>query len=135
MNDVTTPMMNLLERVLNVTSQRHQMVVTNMANVDTPGYRTKDLDFRSELKRARDAGERTELLAVARSVSGLLERPDGNDVSIDREGLLLAETQMQFGLGIQLLQHEFHSLMMQLKREANHEYVHSSGDQWCRIVR
>ena len=52
MSDVTTPMMNFLERVLNVTSERHQLVVTNMANVDTPGYRAKDLDFRSELQRA-----------------------------------------------------------------------------------
>jgi flagellar basal-body rod protein FlgB len=41
----------------------------------------------------------------------LLERPDGNNVSMDREGLLLAETQMQFGLGVQLLRHEFQSLL------------------------
>jgi flagellar basal-body rod protein FlgB len=40
-----------------------------------------------------------------------MERPDGNNVSLDREGLLLAETQMQFGLGVQLLQHEFHMVL------------------------
>lgn len=33
-------------------------------------------------------------------------------MSIDREGLLLAETQMQFGLGIQLMQREFHNLLL-----------------------
>ncbi len=112
MNDVSTPMMNLLEKVLDVTSERHKLVVANMANVDTPGYHAKDLDFRSELRRAAASGESEgNFLPVARSVPGLLERPDGNNVSLDREGLLLAETQMQFGLGIQLLQHEFHSLM------------------------
>jgi flagellar basal-body rod protein FlgB len=113
MNDVSTPMMNLLEKALDVTSQRHKLVVANMANVDTPGYHTKDLDFRSELRRAAAAGGSGEenFLPVARSVPGLLERPDGNNVSLDREGLLLAETQMQFGLGIQLLQHEFHNLL------------------------
>ncbi len=112
MNDVSTPMMNLLEKVLDVTSERHKLVIANMANVDTPGYHAKDLDFRSELRRAAAAGESEgNFLPVARSVPGLLERPDGNNVSLDREGLLLAETQMQFGLGIQLLQHEFHSLM------------------------
>lgn len=110
MSDVTTPMMNFLERVLNVTSERHQLVVTNMANVDTPGYRAKDLDFRSELQRA-GAPDGTMSLASVHNVSGLVERPDGNDVSIDREGLLLAETQMQFGLGIQLMQREFHNLL------------------------
>lgn len=113
MNDVSTPMMNLLEKALDVTSQRHKLVVANMANVDTPGYHTKDLDFRSELRRATAAGDSGEenFLPVARSVPGLLERPDGNNVSLDREGLLLAETQMQFGMGIQLLQHEFHNLL------------------------
>jgi flagellar basal-body rod protein FlgB len=110
MNDVSTPMMNLLEKVLDVTSQRHKLVVSNMANVDTPGYHTKDIDFRSELMRASSAGE-ADLMPVVRKVPGLIERPDGNDVSLDREGLLLAETQMQFGLGVQLLQHEFHNLM------------------------
>jgi flagellar basal-body rod protein FlgB len=44
-------------------------------------------------------------------VQGLLQRPDGNNVSLDREGLLLAETQMQFGLGVQLLRHEFQNLL------------------------
>jgi flagellar basal-body rod protein FlgB len=110
MSAVSTPNMGLLEKVLDVTSQRHKLVVANMANVDTPGYHTKDLDFRGELRRAQSDGEAS-FLPVARSVSGLLERPDGNNVSLDREGLLLAETQMQFGLGIQLLQHEFHNIL------------------------
>ena len=109
MNDVSTPTMNLLEKFLDVTSALHKLVVANMANVDTPGYHTKDLDFRSELARA-SAGEGS-LLPIVHTVEGLLERPDGNNVSLDREGLLIAETQMQFGLGVQLMQHEFHNLL------------------------
>ena len=115
MSDIATPMMNFLERVLDVSSQRHQFVVTNMANVDTPGYRTKDLDFRSELERASmpsETQDETTSLAVAHNVPGLVQRPDGNDVNVDREGLLLAETQMQFGLGIQLMQREFKNLLL-----------------------
>lgn len=111
MNDVSTPMMNLLEKVLNITEQRHKLVVANMANLDTPGYHTKDLDFRSELRRAAALGDDQTPVPVARSVPGLLERPDGNNVSLDREGLLLAETQVQFGLAVQLLKGEFHSLL------------------------
>ena len=110
MNDISTPTMPLLEKVLNATAQRQQLVVANMANVDTPGYQTKDLDFHSELQRAAN-GDSANFLPVVRSVHGLLERPDGNNVSMDREGLLLAETQMQFGLGVQLLRHEFQSLL------------------------
>lgn len=110
MSDPTTPMMRLLERFLDVSSQRHKLIVTNMANIDTPGYRTQDLDFRSELQRFAATGE-ADSLPVVRPVRGLLERPDGNNVSLDREGLLLAETQIQFGLGIQLMRHEFQNLL------------------------
>lgn len=110
MNDVSTPMMNLLEKFLNVTTERNKLVVGNMANVDTPGYQTKDIDFRGELQRAVFNGE-ANFSPVVRSVP-LLERPDGNNVSLDREGLLLAETQMQFGLGVQLMRHEFQNLML-----------------------
>lgn len=110
MNDLSTPNMNLMEKFLDVTSERHKLVVANMANIDTPGYRTKDLDFRGELQRASGTGGDS-LTPIARSVPGLLERPDGNNVSLDREGLLLAEVQMQFGLGVQLLHHEFQNLM------------------------
>jgi flagellar basal-body rod protein FlgB len=112
MSDIsTTPLMQLLERFLNVTSARHQLVVGNMANIDTPAYRTKDLDFRAELQRASwDGG--ASLTPIARSVPGLLERPDGNNVSLDREGLLMAETQMQYALGVQFLRHEFQNLML-----------------------
>jgi flagellar basal-body rod protein FlgB len=110
MNDVSTPLMNLLEKFLDVTSQRHTLVVGNMANVDTPGYQTKDIDFRGELHRAVNSGP-VSFTPVIRSVSGLLERPDGNNVSLDREGLLLAETQLQFNLGVQFLRHEFQNLL------------------------
>jgi len=110
MNDVSTPMMYLLEKFLNVTSQRHKLVVGNMANVDTPGYQTKDIDFRGELQRAVTNGP-ANFMPIVHSVQGLLQRPDGNNVNLDREGLMLAETQIQFGLGVQLMRHEFQNLM------------------------
>ena len=40
-------------------------------------------------------------------VDGLVARPDGNNVSMDREGLQLAKSQMQFKLGTQLLKGSF----------------------------
>jgi len=111
MNDVSSPMMYALEKFLDVTSSRQKLVTANIANVDTPGYRTKDIDFRGELQRAVSGGGQANFMPMARSVQGLLERPDGNNVSMDREGLLLAESQMQYNLGIQLLKHEFQNLL------------------------
>ena len=107
----STPLIQFLERFLNVTSDRQSLVVNNMANIDTPGYRTRDVNFRAELDRAVGSSQEASMGPVAHKVPGLLQRPDGNDVSMDREGLLLAETQMQFRIGIQFIRSEFHRLV------------------------
>jgi flagellar basal-body rod protein FlgB len=123
MNDpsmTATSMTEALGRFLDVDVARYKLVSTNLANIDTPGYRARDLDFRTELERAAQesfAGENGLLHSaaftpVARQVRGLVERPDGNNVSVERESLLLAETQMKFNLGIQLLKDQFHTISL-----------------------
>ena len=107
----STPLIQFLERFLNVTSDRQSLVVNNMANIDTPGYRTRDVNFRAELDRAVGSEQDASAAPVAHTVKGLLQRPDGNDVSMDREGLLMAETQMQFRMGVQFIRSEFHRLV------------------------
>ena len=44
-------------------------------------------------------------------VDGLIARPDGNNVSIDRESLNLAEVQLKFRTGIALLREEYQRVM------------------------
>ena len=107
-----------LERYLDLTTKRHQLQVSNMANVDTPGYQTRDIDFRGELKRAM-SNESVHMTPVARTVRGLLERPDGNNVDLDREGLMVSESQLQYRIGIQLLRSEFRRLMTAIKEGNN----------------
>jgi len=50
------------------------------------------------------------LVPAAHQVQGLVERPDGNNVNPDREALLLAETQLQFRVGVELVRAEFRRL-------------------------
>lgn len=116
-NMINTAMTDGLGRFLDVDVARYKLIATNLANIDTPGYHTRDLDFRAELRRAAeeemsgsDAGEfrGAAFHPVSHTVHGLMERPDGNDVSVERESLLLAETQMKFNLGVQLLKDQFH---------------------------
>jgi len=104
-----------LSRFLDVNVARYKLIAANLANVDTPGYRARDLDFRAELARANFSEEYGGLsyatfAPVARPVHGLIERPDGNDVSVERESLLLAETQMRYNLGVSLVKDEFHTI-------------------------
>ena len=117
---IATPMTEALGRYLNVDVARYKLVAGNLANIDTPGYRTRDLDFRSELTRAAAEQnsfpegllQEASFHPVARQVRGLIERPDGNNVSLERESLLLAESQMKFNLGIQLLKEQFHTISL-----------------------
>jgi len=101
----------MLEKYLGLASERQKLVVTNMANIDTPGYRTEDFDFRSELNRAVNSETSMAGGPMMHEVSGLVARPDGNNVNLDREGMALAETQMQFRVGVQLIRSEFRRLL------------------------
>jgi flagellar basal-body rod protein FlgB len=112
--EVTTPVADELARYLTLATDRMQLISSNMANVDTPGYRTQDIDFAGEFSRAANhaMAERRgidEPLAAPKvvEVPGLLERPDGNNVSMDRESLELAKLQLQFRTATALLKSEF----------------------------
>jgi flagellar basal-body rod protein FlgB len=43
-------------------------------------------------------------------VRGLIARPDGNNVSVDRESMLLAEVQLQFKAATAIIRSEFSGL-------------------------
>lgn len=100
-----------LENYLSLTNQRETVIASNMANVDTPGYRTKDVDFQHELSRAMAAPEGSTPQVAVRDVSGLLERPDGNNVDIDREAMKLSKVQLQYQMGTQLMKDRFHQII------------------------
>jgi flagellar basal-body rod protein FlgB len=82
-----------LERYLDLLSARQQTVGSNIANADTPGYKTQDIDFQFEFM-SLAKGEHPQIIQP----EGLVEKPDGNNVNLDREARLLSENQMRFNL-------------------------------------
>jgi len=115
MSLVDTAQINALTRFLDATTQRQQAISTNIANIDTPGYHAKDVDFRNLLEQASSGMMPASFQPGLREVQGLMERPDGNNVSLEREGLALADTQLQFQTGVQLLRSEFKRLQMAIQ--------------------
>lgn len=107
-----SPVMAQLERYLDLSVFRHGLISSNLANIDTPGYRTRDVNFAAELHRAIGDPQYASLAPAAHPVQGLLERPDGNNVSLERESLLLARTQLGFNTGVQLLRAGFRRLSL-----------------------
>jgi flagellar basal-body rod protein FlgB len=110
MNWIETPTLLRLERFLDLVAFRHELISSNLANIDTPGYRTQDVDFASEMRRAAQRLESGPISPQVKQVQGLLERPDGNNVSLDRETLALARVQLQYRTGVELLRNEIHML-------------------------
>ena len=95
-----------LESFLQLTGKRETVIAANMANIDTPGYRTQDINFQQAQQQASNTSA-----AGTGAVRSLLERPDGNNVDLDRESLLMAESQLSYQAGTQLLKSSFHQLL------------------------
>jgi len=115
MMTIDTPLMRGLERVLDLSAFRHQVISANLANIDTPGYHTRDVrEFAGEIEQAMAGGEPSlaelSFTPVAHEIRGLLERPDGNNVSVERESLLLAQNQLRFTVAVAFLKSEFHTI-------------------------
>ena len=52
------------ENAMNLQSRRAQLLAQNLANSDTPGYKAKDIDFKSALKSAKNANAQAPLKAT-----------------------------------------------------------------------
>lgn len=91
-----------MERYMDLLTARQKIVASNIANADTPGYTTKDIDFQSEFQSALDTHSPQII-----EVPGLKVRNDGNNVSIDRESRLLSENAIRFSLASQIVKNEF----------------------------
>ena len=91
------PVAGQLERYMDLLSARQKLVVSNIANSDTPGYKTRDIDFQAEFQSALGGDPR------AMEVPGLPVRNDGNNVNLDREARLLAENTLRFQVASNLL--------------------------------
>ncbi len=112
-------MTSLLSTFLDVQSRRSEVVAGNLANVDTPGYVAKELDFADFLRNAAQESLTTDTSQNHRAgISGLriIEQQattvglDGNTVDAGREMSTLAEAGVKFLEGTQLLQMRLRTL-------------------------
>jgi flagellar basal-body rod protein FlgB len=88
------------KQLLDVATLRHEALATNLANLETPGYKRLDLpkDFAQQFAarvRAHDAGSmpRPELVEDLTSAS---QRKDGNNVDLDKEMMALSKNSAEF---------------------------------------
>jgi flagellar basal-body rod protein FlgB len=115
----------ILRRMLDLSSFRHTLIASNVANVTTPGYVAKTVDFDSELKKAlrpdrlkaavthprhippqtsKNSAPKVESMAESESTTGI------NSVDIDREMADLAQNQLVYELAAKLAGKKFRAL-------------------------
>ncbi|HMD51016.1 MAG TPA: flagellar basal body protein [Bryobacteraceae bacterium] len=94
------------ERYMNLLSARQKIVSSNIANADTPGYKTKDIDFQTELANQMQGTQTPNPIEV----SGLKTKNDGNNVDIDRESRLLAENDLRFAVASAMARSDIQSI-------------------------
>ncbi len=113
MMQVETRTSDLLARYLDLSASQVKLTAANMANIDTPGYRAMGMDFQAEMREAIEGVDRgrTARQVRFRAVDGLIARPDGNNVSMDRESLNLAEAQLKFKTGVALIKQEYQRVL------------------------
>lgn len=111
---------NILDKAADAANLRNELLTNNIANVSTPNYKRKDLDFESVLQ-GELAGEKNLGKAVKKANQNLKTldaqvytdnaslsyRLDGNNVDINTEEARLAENQIKYQALVDLMNQEF----------------------------
>ena len=111
---------NILDKAADAANLRNELLTNNIANVSTPNYKRKDLDFESVLqgelageknlsKAVKKANQNLETLdaQVYTDNASLSYRLDGHNVDINTEEARLAENQIKYQALVDLMNQEF----------------------------
>jgi flagellar basal-body rod protein FlgB len=136
----------VLEQVVNFSQARHNVLAGNIANLDTPGYRTRDISpdaFRSQLREAVEQSRRSPVgdpnvyfegstsansafdanpakspfRVVKDSLNSILRHDDAN-VSMEQQIAELSKNQMQHNLAVNILASQFRLLQAAVSERA-----------------
>ncbi|MFT7234766.1 MAG: flagellar basal-body rod protein FlgB [Methylophagaceae bacterium] len=117
---------------LRVRSQRAELLASNLSNADTPGYKARDIDFKSALKMANsgDMGamkvSHQNHMQPLKSLSNLphvqyrgtiQDSLDGNSVDEQIEQAAFMENSIQYQASVEFLGGKFNGLLKAIKGE------------------
>lgn len=119
--DIEDRTLKTLATALNMRQMRQELIASNVANAETPGYKAKRIDFEEALARAIDLDEQQSLKSnderhfnvggggfenleptIYEDANGILSE-DGNTVDRDAEMAKMAENKILYDATVQLL--------------------------------
>lgn len=119
---------SVYSQALNLRTQRHQLLASNIANADTPNYKARDFNFERAMQNALAGRTAAGAIGLARTATGHLDGAggaspaelqfrketqsavDGNTVDMDVERAQMAENALQYQILTQLIGDKFKGL-------------------------
>lgn len=117
--------LDLNARALGIANQRLELLADNVANADTPGYKARDIDFRTamqsagsgdlDLKATSKGHMQLDGIAGPNTATPMYRVPDqpsldGNTVDSQRENAAIAETSVRYQASLTFLSAQIRSL-------------------------
>jgi flagellar basal-body rod protein FlgB len=112
--------MQLAQKFLDAAALRQNAIASNLANLETPGYRRVDVSttFESQLKASLESG--TLDPAAASAITPSIEqdqlarsiRPDGNNVDVDKELLAMDKNTTNYNFLSDVVTHNIKQLKL-----------------------
>lgn len=122
---IETNFLSFVERKLDIATHRQEVLAANVANVDTPGYRSRELKFseqapgltmrRTEGAHLDSADAETEVRVIE---AGGETKPNGNSVDLDSELTKVTKNGLEFVILVQVLQNKFRTIRSSLNEGA-----------------
>lgn len=111
--------MNLLSGMLDYRSARHKVIVSNIANIDTEGFKPSDISFKQVLGKTNSVQmATTDPGHIGRKESGAVPVEvitSDETVKIDKEMANLAENQLMYNMTVDMLSRKFRGINTVLK--------------------
>lgn len=119
---------SILEKALDLRSKKHNVIASNIANMDTPDYKAFDLIIEKELQKVTEKKNSISLNKTNQAhiqspkskadgvrvqiddTQGLSLRGDGNTVDIDKQMANMAENSLMYEAAAKLIHKKFQGL-------------------------
>lgn len=115
---MSDPLFGLHATALQLHSRRMELISSNLANADTPGFRARDIDFKTALAAAAEAGPKQGQAAATTAVQELplqyraaAPSLDGNGVDMAREQAAFADAALRYEASLRFIEGRLGSLM------------------------
>ncbi|MFH1081222.1 MAG: flagellar basal body rod protein FlgB [Pseudomonadota bacterium] len=112
---------NTMADMVDVRARKHRVILSNVANIDTPGFKASELSFDHELQSAKK-------VSVTRTDSGHLKgknegpgsvnydiRESPDQVKLDTEMASLSENQLLYNATVEILARKFKGIQAALR--------------------